>query len=139
MSNSRVVLVFGTFDLLHPGHRWFLRQAAKLGDTLTVVVARDRVASKLKGHLPWWSEQRRLKVVRHLAYVDQVRLGNLRLPHRLAMVRKLKPDLLVLGYDQGGTVTALRRSLKRLGLKTKVVRLKPFHPERYKSSLLKKI
>ena len=35
------VLVFGTFDGLHEGHKDFLRQAKQYGDHLTVVVGRD--------------------------------------------------------------------------------------------------
>ena len=35
------VLATGTFDLLHPGHVYFLTQARAMGDELFVIVARD--------------------------------------------------------------------------------------------------
>lgn len=38
---SRVVLVHGMFDLLHPGHIRLLEQACSLGDVLVVVVESD--------------------------------------------------------------------------------------------------
>ena len=43
------VMAFGTFDVLHPGHHFYLEQARKLGDNLVVVVARDANVKKLKG------------------------------------------------------------------------------------------
>src|SRR5207245_1761445 len=42
------VMATGVFDLLHPGHVYFLREARKLGDELWVVVARDSTARKFK-------------------------------------------------------------------------------------------
>ena len=38
----------GVFDLLHPGHIYFLTEARRLGDELVVVVARDSTARKFK-------------------------------------------------------------------------------------------
>ena len=40
MSIRRVVAT-GTFDLLHPGHLYYLEESKKLGDELWVIVARD--------------------------------------------------------------------------------------------------
>ena len=46
------VLVFGTFDIIHPGHVFFLNQAKKLGDFLCVVVSRDETVNELKREYP---------------------------------------------------------------------------------------
>ena len=46
----RRVMVFGSFDPLHDGHRSLFRQARKHGDELVVVVARDVNIARLKGH-----------------------------------------------------------------------------------------
>ena len=60
------VLVFGTFDLLHQGHRYFLTQARRFGDTLIAVVARDEFVEERKGRTrrsPWngeWSSSSRM-------------------------------------------------------------------------------
>ncbi|MCJ7794379.1 MAG: adenylyltransferase/cytidyltransferase family protein, partial [Methanoregulaceae archaeon] len=35
------VVATGTFDLLHPGHLYYLEQSKKLGDELFVIVARN--------------------------------------------------------------------------------------------------
>ena len=47
-SARKKVMVFGTFDIFHKGHENFLKQAKKLGDCLTVVVARDETVLKFK-------------------------------------------------------------------------------------------
>jgi FAD synthetase len=45
------ILIWGTFDVLHPGHVRFLRACAKLGN-ITAVVVPDKVVKKNKGHEP---------------------------------------------------------------------------------------
>ena len=34
-------MCFGTFDIFHPGHEHYLREAEKMADLMTVVIARD--------------------------------------------------------------------------------------------------
>jgi cytidyltransferase-like protein len=46
------VMVFGTFDGLHPGHESLFAQAREHGDWVIVVVARDRTVQEVKGRLP---------------------------------------------------------------------------------------
>jgi len=49
MSNKeKIVLVFGTFDGLHDGHRFFLTEARKLGDRLIASVATDEIVERIK-------------------------------------------------------------------------------------------
>jgi FAD synthetase len=45
---KKVVMTFGTFDMFHPGHRYYLSEARKEGDVLVVIVARDITVEKLK-------------------------------------------------------------------------------------------
>ena len=35
------VMCFGTFDIFHPGHEYYLSTAQELADHMTVVIARD--------------------------------------------------------------------------------------------------
>ncbi len=136
-SKPKRVLAFGTFDLLHPGHRYFLRCAARLGMELVVVVARDRNVARMKKRRAVQSERTRLHAVRVLPYVTRALLGQRELKHHYDLVRKFHPNVIALGYDQQPSIPVLRRQLKALGLTTAIVRLKPFHPERYKSNLLR--
>lgn len=35
------VMCFGTFDIFHPGHEYYLREAHKYAHHMTIVIARD--------------------------------------------------------------------------------------------------
>jgi cytidyltransferase-like protein len=132
------VLVFGTFDIFHEGHRSFLKQAKKYGDFLRVVVARDETVTEVKKIAPQNGEQSRLGEIQKSALADEVVLGSL--DDKYAVVREYKPNVICLGYDQEFFVDKLERKLKEFGLeKTKIVRLESYQPEKYKSSLLREI
>lgn len=53
-------MTFGTFDLFHPGHKYYLSEASNLGDYLITVVARDTTVEQVKGKKPRESEKIRL-------------------------------------------------------------------------------
>jgi len=55
------IMLFGTFDIFHEGHRDFLRQAREYGDYLIVVIARDETVKNVKGKLPRNNESVRLQ------------------------------------------------------------------------------
>lgn len=128
------VLVFGTFDGLHPGHLNFLNQARKKGDFLIVVVARDKTVKKLKGHWPKFNEKERVGILKSLKFVDKAVLGDEKNPYKI--IKKIKPQVICLGYDQKFFVDNLKEELKKLKLKTKVFRLKAFKPKKYHCSKL---
>ena len=137
MPHHQTVLLFGNFDLLHPGHLNLLRQAKRHGQRLIVVVSRDAVAKQVRGHSLAQSEAVRLAAVKALPYVYQARLGDRTPNHNLHLVKLIKPDVLCLGYDQKWKIPVISQRLKNAGLKPKIIRLKPFFPRRYKSSLLR--
>jgi FAD synthetase len=110
------VLVFGTFDLLHPGHLSFLRQARNLGRELYVVIARDKNAEKLKGHQPIHNEQYRLNALTKLPFITKALLGQIELDHRYKLVREINPNIIALGYDQFLLTTTLADDIKKLNL-----------------------
>ncbi len=45
-------MIFGTFDGLHDGHRFFIDSAKKHAGQLIIVVATDGSVLHIKGHLP---------------------------------------------------------------------------------------
>ncbi len=130
------VMVFGTYDLLHKGHEFFLKQAKKYGDELIVVVGRDSNVMKIKKRAPIDDEKNRLKRIKSLDYVDKAVLGNLR--DKYAVIKKIRPDIIVIGYDQDSFTESLDGKLEEFGLKTKVIKLKKAHlPKKYKSSIIR--
>jgi FAD synthetase len=127
------VMVFGSFDPLHEGHRSLFRQARRHGDELIVVVARDVNIRKLKGREPREPEQRRLAIVRREPLVDDALLGDEK--DLLKVILQQQPDAIILGYDQATFGDEeLRHLLAERGLEPEIMRAVAFEPERYKSS-----
>ncbi len=129
------VLCMGTFDILHPGHIDYFRQAKQYGAYLIVVVARDSSVLKDKGRLPRFKEAERHWHVSAQPLVDKAVLGNE--GDKLKVVEQEKPDVICLGYDVKMDEEQLRQALAQRGLTPKIVRAQPYFPEKYKSSLLK--
>jgi len=123
MEKMVTVMATGTFDLLHLGHIYFLKEAKKLGDKLVVVVATDKTVRKLK-HEPVNPEHIRLNLIKELKIVDEAYLGHETDMYKI--VEELKPDIIALGYDQIHDEKQIQKELKKRGLKTKVVRLPKF-------------
>ncbi len=138
--HGKRVVVFGCFDLLHLGHVFFFRKAKELGGArarLFVVVARDSNARRVKGKKPFFNEKERVALLRGLRCVDEVVLGGKK--DLFAVLRKVKPDVVVLGFDQRVDEKKLKRKIAEFGLSSKVVRLRSaFKPRKHKSGVLKK-
>lgn len=110
----------GTFDLLHIGHIYFLKEAKKLGNELVVVVARDNTVRKLK-HEPVTAETMRLELIKELKSVDKAVLGHEK--DMYAIVEELQPDIIALGYDQIHDEKRINEELQKRKIKSRVVRL----------------
>ncbi len=113
------ILATGTFDLLHPGHIYFLTQARALGDELFVIVARDsNVTHKPKPIVP---EEQRLEMVSALGIVDKALLGSEK--DMFEPLKYIRPDIIALGYDQRFDAKLLEEELDKRGLPANVVRI----------------
>lgn len=130
----RKVLVFGSFDVLHLGHLYFLKQAKKYGDHLMVVIARDSSIKRLKKHPPHKNEEERLGEVRECKLVNKAVLGYKDNPYRI--IKELSPDVICLGYDQKFFTENLAGELKKMGLKTKIYRMGAYKPHILHSVIL---
>ncbi len=113
----------GVFDLLHPGHVYFLREARKLGDELWVVVARDSTARKFK-HEPIMPEAARFQMVEALKPVDHAVLGHE--GNIYDILDEIRPDIIAIGYDQVHSEERILAECRKRGLATKVLRLPKF-------------
>ena len=114
------VVATGTFDLLHMGHIYYLREAKKLGNELAVIVACDSTVRKLK-HEPVTPEKMRLEIIKELKMVDEAVLGHK--DDMYKVVKDIEPDIIALGYDQIHNAEKIKRELKKRNITAQVVRL----------------
>ena len=128
----KTVMCAGTFDVVHPGHLFFLSEAKRYGQKLVVVVARDNNSENFKGKRPKHNEIERLEQVRSLSIVDKALLGNKE--NIYDIISEIKPDVICLGYDQKVQKNVLEEELKKRGLKVEIMRLDSYKPDIYKSS-----
>jgi D-beta-D-heptose 7-phosphate kinase/D-beta-D-heptose 1-phosphate adenosyltransferase len=95
-----VVFTNGVFDLLHPGHVRYLREARALGDALIVAVNSDGSVRSNKGEdRPVNPEAERAEVLLALECVDAAVIFDETTPQ--AIISAIKPDVLVKGADWG--------------------------------------
>ena len=121
------ILIFGTFDTLHPGHEYVIREALTRGET-HIVVARDANVLRIKGKKPVQSEHTRCHAIEKAFPDATLHLGDIE--DFLSPVRKIQPDLILLGYDQ-----TMPPGVKEGDLGCPAERLESFEPEKWKSSL----
>jgi D-beta-D-heptose 7-phosphate kinase/D-beta-D-heptose 1-phosphate adenosyltransferase len=120
---ERVVLTNGSFDLLHPGHLGFLRDAKNLGDLLVVGVNSDDAALRLKGPgRPLVAENDRAELVAALEPVDLVVIyPELRADQ---LIRRLRPAVYVKGGAFGPDTLPEAPTAAELGVEVRVI---PYH------------
>lgn len=126
------VLAQGTFDVLHPGHIRYLEFAKRHGKKLTVIVSRDSTVKRVKHHSPIFPERVRVQMVHSLKSVDDAVLGGK--GDILDKVVQLRPDLIVLGYDQKVNEKELKEKLSARGVNCTIIRAPAHAPHIHKSS-----
>ena len=96
-----------------------------LGDVLYVIVSRDvNVSHKPMPIIP---EQQRLEMVAALKPVDFALLGSL--TDYFEPIFEIKPDIVVLGFDQEFQEKELKEALNKRGFFPKIIRLSKADPK----------
>lgn len=134
-NKKTIVMVFGTFDYLHAGHENLFVQARELGDEIIAIIGRDKTVKTIKGELPDHNEKERVKNLEATGWADKVVLGSNK--DKNQVLKDYRPDVIALGYDQFAFTYRLEKFLMDIKLDAKIVRLMPYRPDLYKSSLLK--
>lgn len=118
MTVKRIVAT-GTFDVLHPGHLYYLSESKKLGDELWVIVARDaNVKHKPRPIVP---EEQRLAMIAALKPVDHALLGDP--TDMFRPIEAIKPDIITIGFNQYFDEHKLQDQLNARNLGARVVRI----------------
>ena len=93
----KVVLTYGTFDLLHYGHIRLLERAKALVDYLIVAVSTDEF-NRLKGKKSYYNYEIRKKMLEELKCVDLV-IPEENWEQKANDIKKYKVDIVVMGSD----------------------------------------
>jgi len=136
LSSKKTVLAGGVFDIIHPGHIHTLNAAKALGDILVVAIATDKTAQKMKKRPPLHNQKLRCELVNSLSMVDAAIIGHE--DDIFETVKQIKPDIIVLGYDQTHQEKFISDGCKRINLDVKIIRLKSPVPELSSSDIEKK-
>lgn len=134
MNRMKRVLIFGSFDLLHPGHLFLIHEAQKYG-AVHAGLALDATILAVKGREPYNSLALRMKNLEAFGVI----------PHaghhtdRLRVVRDVAPDTILLGYDQHVFVEKLEHYIESEKSHIAVVRVPPFSPDIYKSKTIRSV
>jgi FAD synthetase len=123
--SGKTVMAAGKFDILHLGHVAYLQQAREyVGNDgkLVVVIALDSTIERERGAPPVFPQEQRRRLVEALDVVDQAVLG-FDTDDQTTIVRKIKPDIIALGYDQYAAIESLKEMFEREGINCEIVRL----------------
>ena len=121
LSTKKIVLAGGVFDIIHPGHIHTLNAAKALGAVLVVAIATDKTAEKMKKRSPLHNQELRRELVSCLSMVDKAIVGHE--DDIFQTVKEVKPDIIVLGYDQVHQEKFISDGCKRINLNVEIVRL----------------
>lgn len=119
----KTVMATGTFDIIHPGHGYYLEEAKKLGGDnarLIVIIARDATVRARK-RVPVVGENQRLEVVKMLKPVDEAYLGHT--VDMFKIVEEIMPDIIVIGPDQDFDLRILKEELKKRNINVEVIKI----------------
>ena len=120
-STKKIVLAGGVFDIIHPGHIHTLNAAKALGGVLVVAIATDKTAKKMKKRSPLHNQELRRELVSCLSMVDKAIVGHE--DDIFQTVKEVKPNIIVLGYDQVHQEKFISDGCKRIKLNVEIVRL----------------
>ncbi|MFA5954504.1 MAG: adenylyltransferase/cytidyltransferase family protein [Patescibacteria group bacterium] len=132
---EKKVLIFGTFDLLHPGHLSFLKEAGDIG-SVVVALTPDALLVTYKGRPavnPYAVRKRRLE---RLTWVQEVVSADA-IPNTYSILMRVKPEVILLGYDQGHLAKQLTTRIREYHLKIDIVIARPYRASIYRSSLFR--
>jgi len=139
--NKKNVLTFGTFDILHLGHQYYLHEAKQYGDNVITIVARDKTVEKIKRKSPYYNESERIQNLITTWWSDKVILWQEDDYYRC--IEELNPVAICMWYDQklppdfNHQVQHHNTILQYKDKSIPIITIAPYHDTIRKSNLLK--
>lgn len=112
MTDSKIILVAGTFDILHSSHINMLRNAKNLGDKLIVMLSTDEF-NKGKGKIAFQDYETRKYVLESLKYVDLV-VPEQSWDDKALYIDMFGVDIFAMGDDWRGKFDSLKEQFPNL-------------------------
>ncbi|HUS50750.1 MAG TPA: glycerol-3-phosphate cytidylyltransferase [Candidatus Paceibacterota bacterium] len=112
---KKIVITYGTYDLLHIGHLNLLKRAKALGDYLIVGLSTDEF-NQIKHKDCFLSYKQRKTVLEAINYVDKV-IPEKNWEQKIKDIKKYKVDIFVMGDDWRGKFDELKKYCKVIYLK----------------------
>jgi len=130
---KKTVMAFGSFDGLHDGHHFFISEIKKIGDRIIVVIPPDKIIEQIKKRLPRFKLEERVSVFKTKYPEIKIVVGDNKLG-KWSAIKKFKPSIVALGYDQH----SLKEALENSGIKPmpKIMVIDSHKPDIFKSSLI---
>lgn len=97
----KVVITYGTFDLLHYGHIRLLKRAKAMGDYLVVGLSTDEFNENVKGKKAFFPYKIRKEMLEAVRYVDKI-IPQRSFEQKVDDIINNHVDLYVSGYDWKG-------------------------------------
>lgn len=119
---KEIILIGGSFDLIHVGHLHLLEYASSVGDLLIVAVLSDRYTRSYKGERrPIIGEKQRVRMVASLRCVDYAYVSDVS-ASSIETLEMLKPHHVVFGEQSSDENRIKKRlaNIRRTSPSTKV-------------------
>ncbi|MCD6412769.1 MAG: D-glycero-beta-D-manno-heptose 1-phosphate adenylyltransferase [Elusimicrobia bacterium] len=116
---KKIVFTNGCFDIIHPGHVYLLKKAKSFGDILVVGLNSNSSVARIKKGRPINNFRFRSEVLDSLKFVDFVCGFSEKTP--LALIKRVRPDVLVKGGDWKESEVVGADFVKSLGGEVKII------------------
>lgn len=128
-------MIFGVFDRLHPGHIFLINKAKDYAENLVIVLAQNKSVINIKGYSPTLSIVERKKEIKKKFPNTKIIYGD-KNKGSWNVIKKEKPDVIILGYDQKKLFQELKKEKAKYNFKLKMIK-DDYKGEILHSSLMK--
>lgn len=116
--NKKIVHCHGVFDLIHPGHLQYFKEARNFGDVLVITISPDQYVNKGPGR-PIFNQQLRAESLAALEFIDYVAVNES--PTAVETILLLQPNFYVKGgeykdlQDLTGNISKEKNAIEGIG------------------------